>query len=506
MTSNLVGLCELARVTGDPDMLQAALNAWQDIVANRLYLTGSASQWEHFQADHVLRNDAEAHICETCVTVTWIQFNLELLRLTGESKFGDELERSMYNHLAAAQHPRGDDWCYYTALEDRKPYDKGITCCHSSGPRGLALAPQTAYLRGYVEGHDAMLVSTLETSSATMQLNGQTVKVEQQSEFPRYGRSVLKLHVARPATFAIQVRVPAWADPMEIKAGDFPVQSHAGHWATIPARTWKDGDQIKLSFRLASAVVQGDHGNAGRVALTWGPFAMAIDQKQNPGLPAPSTLALAASPAITLKEGSPLALSANVEGRTGGPRPATFSTFADAGSDGGTYRVWLRVPGAAVAKSDSLLADGVESRSRHGNTEGSILDGDVSSFVVTYDSRPAKTDWFAVTVDEPVTLGRVAFSHGKSFHDGGWFDSSGGKPRVEVQRTKGGRWEPIGTLADYPDTTATDAKGLKPGQTFTLRLPEPVKVYGVRVIGVPACGDGPRQAFASCAELQGFEK
>ena len=123
MLSNLVGLCELARATGDRGLLEPVQNAWKDIVANRLYLTGSASAGEHFQGDHVLPNEPAAHIGETCVTTTWIQLNLQLLRLTGEAKYGDELERSFYNHLAAAQHPRGDDWCYYTALEGRKPYD-----------------------------------------------------------------------------------------------------------------------------------------------------------------------------------------------------------------------------------------------------------------------------------------------------------------------------------------------------------------------------------------------
>ena len=138
MLSNLVGLCELYRATGDEQFLRAVRNAWQDIVDNRLYVTGSASAGEYFRGDHELPNGAEANICETCVTVTWMQLNLQLLRLTGEAKYGDEFERSLYNHLAAAQNPQGDNWCYYTPLEGRKRYDKQITCCHSSGPRGMA--------------------------------------------------------------------------------------------------------------------------------------------------------------------------------------------------------------------------------------------------------------------------------------------------------------------------------------------------------------------------------
>jgi DUF1680 family protein len=112
MLSNLVGLCELHRVTGDPTYLQAVLNAWQDIVDKRLYLTGSASQGEHFRDDYHLPNHPAANVAETCVTTTWIQFNLQLLRLTGEARFGEELERTLYNHLAAAQRPDGAQWCF----------------------------------------------------------------------------------------------------------------------------------------------------------------------------------------------------------------------------------------------------------------------------------------------------------------------------------------------------------------------------------------------------------
>src|SRR5208282_1881816 len=187
MLSNLVGLCELARATGDRSFVQPVLNAWQDIVSKRLYITGSASQGEHFHGDYDLPNQTGAHVAETCVTVTWIQLNLQLLRLTGDAKFANELEKTIYNHLAAAQNPRGDDWCYFTPLAGKKPYDSGITCCHSSGPRGMALAPMEAYLKEQTDGSDVLLVSTFETSSVTAELGGTEVRVEQRSHFPFEG-------------------------------------------------------------------------------------------------------------------------------------------------------------------------------------------------------------------------------------------------------------------------------------------------------------------------------
>jgi len=354
----------------------------------------------------------------------------------------------------------------------------------------MALVPQAAYLRS----GEAVLVSTLETSRASLELGGQRVTVEQQSQFPRRGESVLTLRLPKPATFAVKIRVPAWAAPLTAES----VTARSG-WAVLPARERHDGDRIAVKFNLTPRLIVGQHGNAGRAALAWGPFVLAYDQTRNPGLPAPGALGLVASqPPCVLKPGGELAFSAGVVGRTAGePKAATFATFADAGADGGAYRVWLRAPGVAAAKNDSLLAEGQESRSRHGNQHGSINDGDFGSIVVTFDGRPAKEDWFAVTLDAPVAIRRVVFAHGRTFHDGGWFV---GKPKVQVQRAAGGAWETIGELSDYP----ADGSRLKPGHRFDLQLAEPVRAVAVRVLGVPACGDNPSQAFSSCAELQAF--
>ena len=69
---------------------------------------------------------------------------------------------------------------------------------------------------------------------------------------------------------------------------------------------------------------------------------------------------------------------------------------------------------------------------------------------------------------------------------------------------KGGSWETIGELSSYPATTATDRGGIAFGQPFELVLDRPVKAVAVRVIGVPSCGNDPKQAFSSCGELQAF--
>ena len=96
------------------------------------------------------------------------------------------------------------------------------------------------------------------------------------------------------------------------------------------------------------------------------------------------------------------------------------------------------------------------------------------------------------------------FVHGKTFHDGGWFDSSSRKPWIEVKSSRNGPWEKIADIESYPKTSASEPAGLKAGEAFSTRLEKAVTVYGVRVCGKPASGDNPKQAFATCGELQAF--
>ncbi len=350
MLSNIVGVCELARVTGDRTLIDASINAWNDIAATQLFITGATSDGEFFQPDTHMAEENMARVGETCVTTTWIQLNQALFQMTGEARFGDELERTYYNALTAAQHPDGQDWCYFTALNGRKKYDKDITCCHSSGPRGLALSPLSAYLTGRDGGDDVLMVSTLEPSSARVTLGGQAVLVEQATAFPQAGGSRLRLTLRRPARFRVKVRVPAWAGPVTIAGATV-----RDGWAHLPPRLWRDGDEIAIGYTLASTLTSGAGYRAGRQWLNWGPFVLAYEHNANGKLPPVDILHYEGPARLTGTDGF-LRFEAPV---TRGRAPshhedlayqaftARLVTYADAGADGGYYRIWLRRRAAA---------------------------------------------------------------------------------------------------------------------------------------------------------------
>ncbi len=513
MLSCLNGALELYRTTGDRVLLDICLNAWRDIVDHRLYLTGAASYRELFHDDFDLPN--VNNVGETCVTVTWLQFNAQLLRLTGEARFAEQLEHVVLNQLLGAQKPDGTAWGYYVQMEGKKPYSATLDghCCLSSGPRGIALLPTFAV----TTDADGAVLNLFDAGTAQLTLrDGTPLTLKIATRYPADGRIRVTMELREAREFSLKLRLPAWSKESSLTPYAGAKPGPDGY--TTVRRTWKSGDTVELNLKLEPRVIAGDHLNQGKAAVCFGPLVLAADETlladaQQPlkalalAKPDLSTLAITTTSATADWKTWPGAqlFRINATTRRG---DAQFTTqlvpFADAGRSGANYKVWLPLAGQPGA---NVLFDGRESRSRPGNQTGSINDDDPQSAVATFDGQPAAEDWFAVTLAQPVTARRVIFTHGKMSHDGGWFDASAGKPRVQIQRTASGPWETIGELANYPATTATKPTGQRSGYVqFIVKLEEAVSFVALRVIGRPASGDNPKQAFVTCAELQAFAR
>ncbi len=512
MTSNFNGLLELYRATGEKRLLTDMETAWEDIAQNRLYITGSGSSFEVYQDDFHLPNGNKSNICETCVTVTWEQMNLELLRLTGEAKYAAQAERSIYNHLLGAQKPTGDDWAYYTPLEGIKPYDNFTTCCHSSGPRGVALIPSFAWMTSADGG---LVVNLYNSSSATVTLpNAGRVSIVEKTDYPYTGSIHFVVSPERSGvTFPFRMRLPEGATLSALKVGNKVVRTTAPGGYILLNRSWKRGDTVSLDLTLKKSLTDGDHENADRAALQFGPLVLTLDTALNPGLNNLNRAELTADSAATLQFNAKSLMSDTptftLAGKMNGEsRNLTLTPYAFAGQDHKShFAVWIYQSGKAAtsAASGSLFEGAKSAISRQGNLQGDIADGDFDTLTVTYDAKSAAEDWYALTRPTPVLISRIVFAHGKTFHDGGWFDASSGKPRVQVRTEPNGAWQTVATLASYPATDATNSQGFQPGQKFEAKFP-PVRVLAIRVIGKPASGDNLNQSFSSCAELQAFEK
>lgn len=492
MLSNLLGLCELYRVSGDGTLLEVVKTAWRDLLGHELLPTGSMSSHEHFTGGGRLPSMPDSNLAETCVTVTWMQLNLLLLQLTGDASYGREIERTAYNHLLAAQRPDGSAFCYYTPLRGSKPYSDAITCCSSSGARGLAMLGACSVLRGRDADGDVLVFDLLGGAHGEATLGGRRVGFALQSGLPGDGQLRLRFTGELPARFTVRLRLSEWAVPAKLSLGDDERTLTEAGFIDLPLRTWTADDVVGLRLCCRGRTV-ADAADP-RELLAWGPCVLALDAGLVEHLDS-DCFATGMVP-VERRQGPELRFWAALRHADVAEQRTTMLPFADAGGGGDAYRVWL-APRRDLPP-EPLVAS---TASRAGNVQGSIRDGDIDSFCVTFDGTAAANDWYGVAFAAPTVVRSITFVHGRCFHDGGWFDAQRGRPRVLGRASDKEEWQVLGQLDGYPPTTATDAAGLRPGQRFTLRLERAQRLLEVRVEGAPACGDNPRQAFSSCAEL-----
>ena len=350
MLSCINGMLEWYRITGDPQHLQAAIYAWEDIVANRLYITGTASADERFHGDYDLPNTGK--VGETCVTVTWLQLNAHLLRLTGELRFAEQLEHTILNQLCGAQRPDGRAWGYYVEMEGKKPYSDTLDghCCLSSGPRGMALIPTFAV----TTDAEGVVVNLYEAGNADLRLHdGNAVKLAVDTQYPAAERIAMTVDAAAAGEFVLKLRIPAWCDAPALRINGLPCDAKliAGDYASI-RRTWTKGDKVELDLPMKARLVVGDHKNQGKAAVLYGPLVLAADEALADrrdisalalAVPGSSALAITPEPAPERLKTWPSAQVFVINGadRQTSAAPLRLAPFADAGITGTSYKVWL---------------------------------------------------------------------------------------------------------------------------------------------------------------------
>jgi DUF1680 family protein len=283
MLLDFAGLLELYRSTGEERYLKAIDRAWEDIVAHHLYITGSASTGEYFPKDFVLRNEGVYMIGETCVSMGWMYLNFSLARLTGNGKYIDMAEQTIYNHLLGAQSPDGQNWIYYLGLRDSKRYrwHTDPECCPSKGVRAIALLPTHAYFLA----DDGIMVNLYDQSSADFALpNGSSIKLTTETQYPYDGKVQITIAAEKPVDFNLRLRVPGWCASYSVSLNGqpYPLKTDSKGYLNA-ARTWSAGDTITLEFDMPVRVVTDLLGNSARVALTRGPLVYAADQAYLPG-------------------------------------------------------------------------------------------------------------------------------------------------------------------------------------------------------------------------------
>lgn len=291
---------QLYRQEPDEKLLGQARRAMDFLTRrNGLVISGACG-------DHECWHDTQSGVTnlgETCATAYLLRVLDDLLRLEGDPRYGDIMERSILNALFAAQSPDGRQLRYYAPYECKRVYWPGDTyCCPNNYRRIVSELPTMVYYR---EPH-GLVVNLYTASQVKLELDrALTLAVRQETDYPNSGRVTLHVEPSKAASFAIKLRIPRWCREAKLTVNGEAVTEPAapGSFAVIQ-RTWQPGDRVVLDMPMPWRLVKGRQSQAGRVAVMRGPMVFCLARSHNKALDGVDLRLLTASPS-TLEGPSP---------------------------------------------------------------------------------------------------------------------------------------------------------------------------------------------------------
>ena len=285
MMSCYEGLLELYRITGKQVYKEAVEKTWQSIIDSEINIVGSGSAMEAWFSGQEKQTMPIAHYQETCVTVTWLKFNQQLLRLTGEAKYADAIEKTFYNALLGAMRPDGSDWAKYTPLsgqrlEGSEQCGMGLNCCNASGPRGLFTIPRTAVMQS---DKGAFINFYIDGNYHVKSPKNQTFVIEQETDYPISGKIDLNIKIKRKENMEIALRIPSWSTNYKVIVNDVVEYETGkitpGNYLKLN-REWNNSDKISIEFEMSGKIHR--FGKSPEfIAITRGPIVLSRDERLN---------------------------------------------------------------------------------------------------------------------------------------------------------------------------------------------------------------------------------
>jgi uncharacterized protein len=264
---------------GSAKHLRAASNGF-DFLAAQSFATGGWGPDERLRApnsDEVYASLTDSHSSFETPCGSYAHFKLTryLLRVTRDARYGDSMERVMYNTVLGAKPLLADGSTFYYAdcnFKARKVYsEKRWACCSGALPQVAADYGINSYLR------DArgVFVNLYIPSSVKWTQAGANVSLTQKSGYPFESHISFEFNVSRATKFDMNLRIPAWADGATLAVNGKRVAEPVtpGSFATVH-RKWRTGDRVELELPMRNRLEPIDSRHADTVALVCGPLVL----------------------------------------------------------------------------------------------------------------------------------------------------------------------------------------------------------------------------------------
>ncbi|MEO5581143.1 MAG: beta-L-arabinofuranosidase domain-containing protein [Saprospiraceae bacterium] len=297
------GAADVATINDNPDYLNAMKRVWEDVVFRNMYITGgigASGNNEGFALDYDLPNDKA--YCETCASVGMVFWNQRMNALTGDAKYADVLERSLFNGALDGVSLKGDQFFYSNVLssdgQNKRRDWFGTACCPANIARLLASLGN--YI--YASSKDGVWIQQYIGSNTILNVKDQKVPLQIDTKYPFEGKIVLSLNNESPINTSIHFRIPGWARNEAVPGKlyrfqnsqiEVPVLLINGKkidytmnqgYATI-SRIWKGGDLVTLTLPMPVQRIISDSikYNKNKVAIQRGPLVYCIEGADQKG-------------------------------------------------------------------------------------------------------------------------------------------------------------------------------------------------------------------------------
>jgi hypothetical protein len=302
------GTADIVAETGDAELLSMLQTVWADLVNRKLYITGGCGALfdgaspdgseaqltitrvhQSFGRDYQLPHST-AHN-ETCAAIGSLMWSWRMFLLTGEARYADLVEHTLYNSVLTGIGLDGVSFTYTNTLRKLEPmpvplrwgHDRkttiGCFCCPPNVVRTLAESAQYAYALG--EREVFVVLYGQNRLDATLK-NGTHVKLRQETQYPWDGRVTISVEQCDGPT-AIKLRVPAWSRSTSIRVNGAAVEV-AGDVVTID-RAWRAGDTIEIDFDMTARLVESNpyvEETRQQVAVQRGPVVYCLESADLP--------------------------------------------------------------------------------------------------------------------------------------------------------------------------------------------------------------------------------
>ncbi|MFJ9115159.1 glycoside hydrolase family 127 protein [Streptomyces sp. NPDC102394] len=289
----LAAVADLAAETGEPELRAAAERLWHAMTTAKTHITGGLGahhDWEDFGDPYELPN--ERAYCETCAAIASIQWSWRMALLTGEARYSDLVERTLFNGFLAGVSLDGERWLYVNPLQVRDGHtDPGgdqsarrtrwfrCACCPPNAMRLLA------GLEHYLASGDGEGLQIHQY--VTGRYTSGPVVVRAETDYPWDGTVALTVEgtpTDRPWTLSL--RIPQWCRDFRVRCGEETYDAPADDGWLRLERTWAPGDRVVLELSMEPRLTAADprvDAVRGCVAIERGPLVHCLEQVDHPG-------------------------------------------------------------------------------------------------------------------------------------------------------------------------------------------------------------------------------